>query len=225
MATAGRTSTWPTTATPTNCGSTRRTGLSRTKPTYAAARSTRTASPRRGWAWTSLTSTATAPSIPFTGFGTVFFDYDNDGWLDIVAVNGAVHLIEELKTPQDPYPLQQRKQLFHNLNNGSLRVILNRTGSAKLWLGLRLLVGKRDAYGATVEIRRQGAPTLRRRVRADGSYLSANDPRILVGLGDTAQIQSLTVHWPDGRSEAFPVPPLRQYTTLVQSDGLEESKK
>ncbi|TMH74166.1 MAG: CRTAC1 family protein [Betaproteobacteria bacterium] len=208
-----------------------------------------------------------APSIPFTGFGTVFFDYDNDGWLDIVAVNGAVHLIEELKTPQDPYPLQQRKQLFHNLgnghfeetttsagavfqlvevgrglaagdldndgstdlvvsnNNGSLRVILNRMGSAKPWLGLRLLVGKRDAYGATVEIRRQGAPTLRRRVRADGSYLSANDPRILVGLGDTAQIQSLTVHWPDGRSEAFPVPPLRQYTTLVQSAGLKESKK
>ncbi len=208
-----------------------------------------------------------APSIPFTGFGTVFFDYDNDGWLDIVAVNGAVHLIEELKTPQDPYPLQQRKQLFHNLgnghfeettasagavfqlvevgrglaagdldndgstdlvvsnNNGSLRVILNRMGSAKPWLGLRLLVGKRDAYGATVEIRRQGAPTLRRRVRADGSYLSANDPRILVGLGDTAQIQSLTVHWPDGRSEAFPVPPLRQYTTLVHSAGLKESKK
>jgi hypothetical protein len=208
-----------------------------------------------------------APSIPFTGFGTVFFDYDNDGWLDIVAVNGAVHLIEELKTPQDPYPLQQRKQLFHNLgnghfeettasagavfqlvevgrglaagdldndgstdlvvsnNNGSLRVILNRMGSAKPWLGLRLLVGKRDAYGATVEIRRQGAPTLRRRVRADGSYLSANDPRILVGLGDTPQIQSLTVHWPDGRSEAFPVPPLRQYTTLVQSAGLKESKK
>jgi len=208
-----------------------------------------------------------APSIPFTGFGTVFFDYDNDGWLDIVAVNGAVHLIEELKTPQDPYPLQQRKQLFHNLgnghfeettasagavfqlvevgrglaagdldndgstdlvvsnNNGSLRVILNRMGSAKPWLGLRLLVGKRDAYGATVEIRRQGAPTLRRRVRADGSYLSANDPRILVGLGDTPRIQSLTVHWPDGRSEAFPVPPLRQYTTLVQSAGLKESKK
>jgi hypothetical protein len=208
-----------------------------------------------------------APSIPFTGFGTVFFDYDNDGWLDIVAVNGAVHLIEELKTPQDPYPLQQRKQLFHNLgnghfeettasagavfqlvevgrglaagdldndgstdlvvrnNNGSLRVIMNRMGSAKPWLGLRLLAGKRDAYGATVEIRRQGAPTLWRRVRADGSYLSANDPRILVGLGDTPQIQSLTVHWPDGRSEAFPVPRLRQYTTLVQSARLKESKK
>jgi len=208
-----------------------------------------------------------APSIPFTGFGTAFLDYDNDGWLDIVAANGAVHLIEELKTPQDPYPLQQKKQLFHNLgnghfeettaaagpafqllevgrglavgdldndgatdlvvsnNNGTLRVFLNQVGAAKPWLGLRLLMGRRDAYGANVEIKRQGAPTLWRRVRADGSYLSANDPRIVVGLGDATSIDSLTVHWPDGRSERFAIPPLRQYTTLVQGAGLKDPGK
>jgi len=202
------------------------------------------------------------PSIPFTGFGTVFFDYDNDGWLDIVATNGAVRLIEELKTPQDPFPLQQRKQLFHNLgngrfeemtasagavfqiaevgrglaagdldndgstdlvfsnNNGPLRVVLNKVGGQKPWVGLRLLTGKRDAYGAKVEIRRQGAQTLWRRVHADGSYLSANDPRILVGLGDAPRIDSLTVLWPDGRSEGFAAPPLRQYSTLVEGGGL-----
>jgi hypothetical protein len=56
-------------------------------------------------------------------------------------------------------------------------------------------------------------------VRADGSYLSANDPRILVGLGDAPQAQSLAVHWPDGRSERFAVPPLRQYSTLVEGTG------
>jgi len=208
-----------------------------------------------------------APSIPFTGFGTAFLDYDNDGWLDIVAANGAVHLIEELKTPQDPYPLQQKKQLFHNLgnghfeettaaagpafqllevgrglavgdldndgatdlvvsnNNGTLRVFLNQVGAAKPWLGLRLLMGRRDAYGANVEIKRQGAPTLSRRVRADGSYLSANDPRIVVGLGDATSIDSLTVDWPDGRSERFAIPPLRQYTTLVQGAGLKDPGK
>jgi len=203
-----------------------------------------------------------APSIPFTGFGTVFFDYDNDGWLDIVATNGAVRLIEELKTPQNPYPLQQRKQLFRNLgngrfaestasagvvfqvaevgrglaagdldndgstdlvisnNNGPLRVVLNKVGSQRPWVGLRLLTGKRDAYGAKVEIVRQGAQTLWRRVRADGSYLSANDPRILVGLGNAPQIDRLIVHWPDGRSEGFAAPPLRQYSTLVEGGGL-----
>ena len=208
-----------------------------------------------------------APSIPFTGFGTAFFDYDNDGWLDIVAANGAVHLIEELKSPQDPYPLQQKKQLFHNRgdgrfeettasagkvfqvldvgrglavgdldndgatdvvvnnNNGPLRVILNKVGSAKPWLGLRLLTGKRDAYGARVEITRRGAPTLWRRVRADGSYLSANDPRVLIGLGDATQIDALTVHWPDGKNEHFAVPPLRQYSTLVEGGGIAMSGK
>ena len=58
------------------------------------------------------------PSIPFTGFGTAFLDYDNDGWLDVVAANGAVHLIEELRAKGDPHPLHQKKQLFHNLGNG-----------------------------------------------------------------------------------------------------------
>ena len=33
------------------------------------------------------------PSLPFTGFGTAFFDYDNDGWLDVLALNGHVSTI------------------------------------------------------------------------------------------------------------------------------------
>jgi hypothetical protein len=45
-------------------------------------------------------------------------DYDNDGWLDIAAVNGAVHLIQDLRSAGDPYPLHQKKQLFHNPGNG-----------------------------------------------------------------------------------------------------------
>jgi len=202
-----------------------------------------------------------APSIPFTGFGTAFFDYDNDGWLDVIATNGAVHLIEELRSKGDPFPLHQKKQLFHNLgtgrfadvtaaagaafelsevgrglavgdldndggidfvvsnNNGALRIFHNQVGSQHAWLGLRLVSGKRDAYGARVEVKRKGAPTLWRRVRADGSYLSANDPRILLGLGDKPQLESLDVHWPDGSTENFALPPLRRYTTLVQGSG------
>jgi hypothetical protein len=52
--------------------------------------------------------------LGFTGFGTRFFDYDNDGWLDLMVVNGAVrHLPAQVRTG-DPYPLKQRNQLLRN---------------------------------------------------------------------------------------------------------------
>jgi len=106
-----------------------------------------------------------------------------------------------------------------NNNNGTLRIILNKAAAGKPWLGLRLVTGKRDAYGARLELKRSGLPAIWRRVRADGSYLSANDPRVLIGLGNVSKIDALTVHWSDGKSEAFEPPPLGQYTTLVEGTG------
>jgi hypothetical protein len=204
-----------------------------------------------------------AATTAYTGFGAVFLDYDNDGWLDIVQANGAVHGIEALVAAGDKYPLHQKRLLLRNLgngrfqdagaaagapfamsevgrglaagdldndgdtdlvvsnSNGPVRVLLNQVGSAQPWIGLRLLAGKRDAQGARVEIRRKGAPALWRRVRTDGSYLSANDPRILAGLGKAAEIEAVTVYWPDGLVESFPVPALKSYTTLRRGSGRE----
>jgi hypothetical protein len=82
-----------------------------------------------------------------------------------------------------------------NNNNGTLRAFRNQVGSARPWLGLRLLTGKRDAYGARVELKRKDLPTVWRRVRADSSYLSANDPRVLIGLGANPSIESRTPCW------------------------------
>ena len=56
--------------------------------------------------------------------------------------------------------------------------------------------------GARVEVTRAEGPSLWRRARADGSYASANDPRVLVGLGDAATAPRVRVIWPDGRAEA-----------------------
>ena len=213
------------------------------------------------------------PSWLFTGFGTAFFDYDNDGWLDVAAVNGAVKLADAPRRAGDPYPLHQTNQLFRNLggepagrtasgvvrfaevtaragaawrlsevsrgaafgdvdddgdtdvlvinNAGPARLLLNQVGSARPWLGLRLLGadGRRDQLGARVEVRRRGGPTLWRRARTDGSYLVSNDPRVLVGLGEASEVTAVRVHWPSGRSEEWAGLPLRAYTTLREGTG------
>src|SRR5262249_23643924 len=48
----------------------------------------------------------------FTGFGTAFFDFDNDGWLDLFIADGAVFNIEQQRG--QPYPLAEKNLLFHN---------------------------------------------------------------------------------------------------------------
>ena len=51
-------------------------------------------------------------TYPFTGFGTDWFDYDNDGDLDLFIANGAVTR-EESQRGQ-PYPFNQRNLLIRN---------------------------------------------------------------------------------------------------------------
>lgn len=58
------------------------------------------------------------PSRPFTGFGTGWFDLDNDGRLDLLAVNGAVRVIAERVRAGDPYPLKETNQLCWNRGGG-----------------------------------------------------------------------------------------------------------
>ncbi|MEM7354363.1 MAG: CRTAC1 family protein, partial [Acidobacteriota bacterium] len=60
-----------------------------------------------------------APSYSKTGFGTGWLDYDNDGWLDVLTVNGAVKVIKTLSLAGDPLPLHQTNQLFRNLGDSS----------------------------------------------------------------------------------------------------------
>jgi hypothetical protein len=59
------------------------------------------------------------PGRRFTGFGTLFFDYDNDGWLDLLVANGAVQILPDLARQNDPFPLGQPNQLFHNAGKGN----------------------------------------------------------------------------------------------------------
>ncbi len=60
-----------------------------------------------------------APTAAFTGFGTDWFDYDNDGWLDLFVANGAVNIVEAQRG--EKFPFRMRNQLFHNTGAGQVR--------------------------------------------------------------------------------------------------------
>jgi len=61
-------------------------------------------------------------SLPYVGWGTKFFDYDNDGWVDLFVANGHAY-------PQrDRY--RQRKLLHRNNHDGTFSEVAAQSGSA-----------------------------------------------------------------------------------------------
>jgi hypothetical protein len=65
-------------------------------------------SPEMGIAWA---------TTPFVTWATEFLDYDNDGWLDLVAIDG--HVFPEVDQHQWGTSYAQRPYLLHNLKNGA----------------------------------------------------------------------------------------------------------
>ena len=56
------------------------------------------------------------PTYPFLSWGTEFFDYDNDGWKDLMFVAG--HVYPQVDEHNWGTSFSERPLLFHNLNHG-----------------------------------------------------------------------------------------------------------
>jgi len=70
--------------------------------------------------------------------------------------------------------------------------------------------------GARVGIVREDGSTLWRRVHTDGSYASASDPRVLVGLGPSTSVRTIRVLWPSGTTQEWTTVGIDRYTTLTE---------
>lgn len=67
-------------------------------------------------------------STPYVGWGTGFFDYDNDGWPDILAVNG--HVYPQMENASVGTTYRQRMLLFHNEHDGKFSEVAAESGAA-----------------------------------------------------------------------------------------------
>jgi hypothetical protein len=120
--------------------------------------------------------------------GVAFGDLDNDGRVDLVICH----------------------------TNDPVAVLRGIGGKNRHWLGVELQ-GKdhADIVGAKVTLQ-VGGRTLTRFAKGGGSYLSANDKRLVFGLDEETKPGQLTVTWPDGATQQFDGLAIDRYHRLVQ---------
>jgi enediyne biosynthesis protein E4 len=203
-----------------------------------------------------------AASWLLSGWGSKFFDYDNDGNLDLLLANGHPDLMIrqqfENVTYEEPMllfrntasgmknvsaesgPVFAKKFAARGLalgdfdNDGSVDVLItqndgppvllrNNASRANHWLGLKLvgMTANIDAIGAKITYK---AGDLERHIFkvGGGSYLSAHDPRVVLGLGPNTKLDWLEIRWPkpSDRVEKLIDLPIDRYVTIVEGKGI-----
>jgi enediyne biosynthesis protein E4 len=138
-------------------------------------------------------SDSAGPGItePWVSRGSAVGDLDNDGSLEVVINN-----------------LDGRPSLLKNF------------GTKKNWLLIRCIGVKanRGAVGARVFVD-VGKRRISGEIQTGSGYLSQNDPRVHVGMGDDTTYQRLEVQWPGGAREVFPGGKANQILVLTQGSG------
>jgi hypothetical protein len=122
--------------------------------------------------------------------GAAFGDLDNDGDIDIaISVCG-----------------------------GSAHILRNDGGNRNGWIGLILrgVRSNRDGIGARVKLVTAAGHVEYGMVTTTASYQSAQDKRLLFGLGAERTVARVEIAWPGGHVQTIEHPPAGRYITIIE---------
>jgi hypothetical protein len=171
-------------------------------------------------------------SLAWVGFGTVFFDYDNDHIID------NIELFDPVRSHAQPGQLFENsgKATFTDIstalgltdklvgrgaaagdldrdgdldlviaqNDGRTLVLVNKTEGQEQSVAFRLEAAPSNpqGFGARLELS-AGDHSQVRHARSSSGYLSQGPPETHFGLGAAQQVDELRVDWPVGRSQRY----------------------
>ena len=128
-------------------------------------------------------------------------------------------------------PIAARGAAFGDLNNdgrvdvviGVLNdapVILSNSGTTNNWLGMRLagMKSNQQGIGARIVVIDSDDRKQIFDVSTAGSYLSANDPRIVAGLGNAQSVKRIEVSWPSGQKQTIANPQFNRYIMIKENE-------
>ncbi len=155
-----------------------------------------------------LTFTEVASGLPISapncGNSASWADYDNDGWIDLLAVGGSPDA-----------PGIGHNMLCHNMNqNGNHWIEFELCGvvSNRSAIGARVLITHQTSDGTLVNQMRE--------VQSGSGYNTQHMFRAHFGLLDSEVIDQLTILWPSGITQTGTNIPADQILRIVESDGL-----
>jgi hypothetical protein len=97
-------------------------------------------------------------------------------------------------------------------------VVLRNNGTKSHWIGFALVGTKsnRSALGARLSVTDAAGRKRIFDVTTAGSYLSSNDPRVVVGLGTAASVRSVEIRWPSNHTQVIEKPAVDRYHTITE---------